>query len=274
MSRARHDAALREVATGQSRDPFAVLGPHFDARPRHRRSRVPPGGAVDRPADRRDRRPAADDAASTRRAVRDLVEPQVGPGDAPDYRLRITFPGDHVVEIDDPYRYGRVLTDFDLHLFGEGTHHRVFEKLGAHRIRSGSTTGVHFAVWAPNADRVSVIGDFNGWDGRVHPMRLAGAQRGLGDLHSRPAGRREVQVRDPDRATARCCRRAIRSASRSRCRRRRASVVRDISRYAWRDGEWMATARASAAAGSTGRCRSTRCISGRGRACRRRAIGS
>ena len=65
-----------------------------------------------------------------------------------------------------------MLSDFDLHLFGEGTHLRIFEKLGAHRIRVGSTTGVHFAVWAPNADRVSVVGDFNGWDGRVHPMRL------------------------------------------------------------------------------------------------------
>jgi 1,4-alpha-glucan branching enzyme len=84
----------------------------------------------------------------------------------------MTFPGDHIVEIDDPYRYGRVLTDFDLHLFGEGTHLRIFEKLGAHRIVIGSTTGIHFGVWAPNADRVSVIGDFNGWDGRVHAMRL------------------------------------------------------------------------------------------------------
>src|SRR5207244_5119130 len=90
----------------------------------------------------------------------------------PDYRLRITFPADHIVEIDDPYRYGRVLTDFDLHLLGEGTHHRAFEKLGAHRITVGATAGVHFAVWAPNADRVSVVGDFNGWDGRVHAMRL------------------------------------------------------------------------------------------------------
>ena len=82
------------------------------------------------------------------------------------------MPDDHALEFDDPYRYGRILTDFDLHLFGEGTHQRIFEKLGAHRISVGSTTGVHFAVWAPNAQRVSVVGDLNGWDGRVHPMRL------------------------------------------------------------------------------------------------------
>src|SRR5581483_8417660 len=92
----------------------------------------------------------------------------------PDYRLGVTFPGDHVLEIDDPYSYGRVLTDFDLHRFGEGTDHRAYEKLGAHRIRIGTTVGVPFAVWAPNADRVSLIGDFNGWDGRVHPMRQLG----------------------------------------------------------------------------------------------------
>src|SRR4029434_147988 len=94
------------------------------------------------------------------------------PGDQiSDYRLRITFKAGNVLEIDDPYRYGRVLTDFDLHLFGEGTHLRLFEKLGAHRIALGPTSGVHFAVWAPNAERVSLVGDFNAWDGRVHPMR-------------------------------------------------------------------------------------------------------
>ena len=78
-------------------------------------------------------------------------------------------------EIDDPYRYGRVLTDYDLYLFGEGKHTRIYEKLGAHPMTIGNATGVHFAVWAPNAKRVSVVGDFNGWDGRRHPMRSLGA---------------------------------------------------------------------------------------------------
>src|SRR5262245_51275175 len=110
----------------------------------------------------------------TKRDTAGIFEVRVprGQDGFPDYRLRITYPGDHLVEIDDPYRYGRVLTDFDLHLLGEGTHHRAFEKLGAHRMTVGATAGVHFAVWAPNADRVSVIGDFNAWDGRVHARRL------------------------------------------------------------------------------------------------------
>ena len=74
-------------------------------------------------------------------------------------------------EIVDPYQYGQVLSDYDLHLFSEGTHHRAWEKLGSHVMTIGGVTGVHFAVWAPNAQRVSVVGDFNRWDGRVHPMR-------------------------------------------------------------------------------------------------------
>ena len=94
----------------------------------------------------------------------------VHPDDASDYRLRL-HEGDRTREIHDPYAYGQVLEPFDLHLLSEGTHYRAWEKLGSHRLTIGDVTGVHFAVWAPNAHRVSVIGDFNGWDGRVHVMR-------------------------------------------------------------------------------------------------------
>lgn len=68
----------------------------------------------------------------------------------------------------------RVLTDFDLHLIGEGTHYKNYEKLGAHIMEVDGVKGVHFAVWAPNAKGVSVIGDFNHWDGKKHPMKLLG----------------------------------------------------------------------------------------------------
>jgi 1,4-alpha-glucan branching enzyme len=88
-----------------------------------------------------------------------------------DYRLRIEDEAGYVFELDDPYRYGPVLTDFDLHLLGEGTHVRAYDRLGARPITHGIRAGVHFAVWAPAAKRVSVVGDFNRWDGRVHPMR-------------------------------------------------------------------------------------------------------
>ncbi len=64
-----------------------------------------------------------------------------------------------------------LISAYDLYLFGEGNHTRIYDKLGAHLVRSEGVAGVHFAVWAPNADRVSVVGDFNAWDGRVHPMQ-------------------------------------------------------------------------------------------------------
>src|SRR5215831_6364010 len=161
------DRAIVDLIHGRNRDPFGVLGPHpedggwairaFHPAAKSIDVRLLPGGEVLR---------------MTRRHLDGLFEVHLP--ERPDYRLRITFPGDHVLEIDDPYRYGRVLTDFDVYLLGEGTHHRAFEKLGAHLVTVDGTAGVHFGLWAPNADRVSIIGDFNGWDGRVHPMRHLG----------------------------------------------------------------------------------------------------
>ncbi|MFO1074057.1 MAG: 1,4-alpha-glucan branching protein GlgB [Geminicoccaceae bacterium] len=86
------------------------------------------------------------------------------------YRLRIGWPlGDEDVE--DPYRFPPVLGDMDVYLLAEGTHQRLYDKLGAHPRSMEGVEGTAFAVWAPNATRVSVIGDFNQWDGRRHPMR-------------------------------------------------------------------------------------------------------
>lgn len=87
------------------------------------------------------------------------------------YRLRVRYAGT-VVELDDPYRHASSLGELDLHLLGEGRHWRAFEALGAHCLRLAGSDGVRFAVWAPNARRVSVVGDFNRWDGRRHPMRF------------------------------------------------------------------------------------------------------
>ena len=82
--------------------------------------------------------------------------------------------GDNVVELEDPYRFPPVLTDFDLYLLGEGTHQRLYDKLGAHPMTLDGVDGVAFVVLAPNARRVSVVGDFNFWDRRRHPMRVRG----------------------------------------------------------------------------------------------------
>lgn len=86
------------------------------------------------------------------------------------YRLRLQI-GSTTTEIEDPYRFGLILGELDLHLFGEGTHDRLYDCFGAHPQTRDDVAGVSFAVWAPNARRVSVVGDFNDWDGRRHPMR-------------------------------------------------------------------------------------------------------
>lgn len=87
------------------------------------------------------------------------------------YRLRVVWPGG-VQETEDPYRFSTVLGELDVWLLAEGSHLRPFERLGAHVREIDGVKGTAFAVWAPDAQRVSVVGDFNSWDGRRHPMRL------------------------------------------------------------------------------------------------------
>ncbi|MEO8256458.1 MAG: 1,4-alpha-glucan branching protein GlgB [Acidobacteriota bacterium] len=227
------DDALAALAKGRNRDPFAVLGPHPE----------PGGGIIIRafqPAalSMDVRLPDGKLRAMDQRSPAGVYETVV-PADVSHYRLRVEHPGDHVLEFDDPYRYGRVLTDFDLHLFGEGTHYRAFDKLGAHRIAVGTTIGIHFAVWAPNADRVSVIGDFNGWDGRVHGMRLL-----------TPSGVWEIFI--PDLRDGEAYKFEIRTAAGDLHKKsdpygfafeaspHTAALVHDTADYTWGDDEWMA----------------------------------
>jgi len=92
-----------------------------------------------------------------------------------DYSIRFDFPDGNRWERRDPYRFLPTLGDLDIHLFGEGRHRQLWKHLGAHPRTVEGIQGVAFAVWAPNARRVSVIGDFNRWDGRLFPMRGLGA---------------------------------------------------------------------------------------------------
>jgi len=95
------------------------------------------------------------------------------PKDVGAYRLRANY-GDNVVELHDPYRFPPVLSDFDLYLLGEGRHQDLYDKLGAHPMTMEGVRGIAFVVFAPNAKRVSVVGDFNYWDNRPHAMRVRG----------------------------------------------------------------------------------------------------
>jgi 1,4-alpha-glucan branching enzyme len=165
--------AVRALVTGEHGDPFAVLGPHAEA----------DGGLVIR-AFLPDARGVqvipreGGDAIPMRRAHADgFWEGQVPAPKRTEpasfvYRLRVTDGAGRTAEVEDPYRFPPSLTDLDLHLLGEGTHYRLYDKLGAHPARVSGVDGYRFAVWAPNARRVSVVGDWNVWDGRRHPMRL------------------------------------------------------------------------------------------------------
>jgi len=135
-------------------------------------------------------------------------------------------------------RSRQILTDYDLHLFNEGTHVRAWKKFGSHRIAVDGVAGVHFAVWAPNADRVSVIGDFNRWDGRAHPMRKLV-----------PSGIWEIFI--PDLPEGACYKYEVRTppghllekadpyARRFEVPPNTASIIWTERRYEWGDGTWM-----------------------------------
>jgi 1,4-alpha-glucan branching enzyme len=162
--------AFDTLAAARHADPFSVLGPHLEQGRLVVRAILPAAAAVEVV---REDEPAA---PMTKRHPAGIYEAVLeGTTTIVPYRLKVIYPGGHTAEIEDPYRFGRMLSDLDLYLFGEGSHTRLYDKLGAHILDAGGVHGVHFAVWAPNATRVSVVGDFNQWDGRVHPMRSLGA---------------------------------------------------------------------------------------------------
>jgi len=154
------------------------------------------------------------------------------------YRLRAARGGD-TWTVDDAYAYGPVLGPMDDWLIGEGTHAKLYDRLGAHAMEHEGTAGVHFAVWAPNARRVSVVGDFNAWDGRRHAMRLRHGtgvweifvpELGVGTLYKYEivgAGGELLPLKaDPVGFGA-----ELRPST--------ASIVRDTSAFRWTDDEWM-----------------------------------
>ena len=153
------------LATARHRDAFKVLGPHDGPAGRSIRVFLPGAQSVE-VLRRADRTPLGR-----------LIEGEVpglfeGPvSDASPYLLRIKWP-DAEQETEDPYSFGPLLGELDLHLFNEGRHFRLAEALGANVVTVEGVPGVRFAVWAPNAERVAVIGDFNAWDARRHAMRL------------------------------------------------------------------------------------------------------
>ena len=155
------------------------------------------------------------------------------------YRWRISEDGNEARTVYDSYAFPAVLSDFDLHLMGEGTHYNEYEKMGAHPSTIMGIAGVQFAVWAPNAMRVSVVGDFNQWDGRAHPMRNRG-----------PSGVWELFL--PELAEGAIYKYEIRPRSSqlpilksdpygfyAELRPKTGSIVARLDHHPWQDTEWM-----------------------------------
>jgi len=156
-----------------------------------------------------------------------------------EYRLRVMDSKGGISEAHDPYAFTPVLSEFDLHLFGEGKLYRTYEKLGAHPCVHQGVPGVNFAVWAPNAMRVSVVGDFNGWDGRRYSMRSRGGtgiwELFIPDLPEWEKYKYEIRPQDSEVPLLK----ADPYATQAELRPQTASVVRDVSGYQWKDAQWM-----------------------------------
>ncbi|TCJ20769.1 1,4-alpha-glucan branching protein GlgB [Rubrobacter taiwanensis] len=231
----KFDDAVRAIVAGDHPDPFSFLGMHRDAK----------GGPVVRTF-----LPGAESVEVVSRAGRPLgklrqVHPDglfAGPVEEEDrgYRLRVSYEEGGELELEDAYRFGPTLGELDVYLLGEGSHLRLYEKLGAHLTEIGGVRGVRFAVWAPNARRVSVVGDFNAWDGRRHAMRL---HPGVGvweifipGVEEGALYKYEIKGKSGELLPLKadpCGFRAERPPG-------TASIVHDLSRYEWGDGEWMA----------------------------------
>ena len=156
------------------------------------------------------------------------------------YRLKARTAGGFEWVFDDPYRFGPVLGEIDLHLLGEGTHRRLWQALGAHVMTHEGVAGTHFAVWAPNARRVSVVGPFNAWDGRRHPMRRVGGS-GVWEIFLPGVAEGALYKYEILGAHGGLLMKADPVGFGSQHPPEKASVVRDISGYGWKDGDWMAS---------------------------------
>ena len=157
---------LQRIVEARHHDPFEVLGRHLEQGKAVVRVFLPQAESA---------RLVEADAPMTRIEGTDFLVWEGDPARVPE-RYRIEWiDGAGVTHVHyDPYCFPAQLPDFDLHLFGEGRHWNAYRVMGSHLREVDGVTGVQFAVWAPNAERVSVVGDFNAWDGRAHPMRVRG----------------------------------------------------------------------------------------------------
>ncbi len=221
------------LARGDARDPFALLGPHETAGGHVIRAFLPGAQSVEA-IRRRDRHSYGELTQTHPSGLFEIPTPDDDP-----YLLRITWEGG-AHETEDPYSFGLLLSEDDLYLFNEGRLFQLADTFGAQLVTIGDVPGVRFAVWAPNASRVSVVGDFNSWDARRHPMRVR-YPSGVWELFipRLTAGERyKFNIRGPDGRTTEKADPIARWAEHAPAT---ASVVMPKVARDFQDHDWMAT---------------------------------
>jgi 1,4-alpha-glucan branching enzyme len=156
------------------------------------------------------------------------------------YRLRTIGYNEEVRQFYDPYCFLPTLSDQDLYLFNEGTDFRAYNQLGSHIRNLGGVPGISFAVWAPCAKRVSVVGDFNGWDGRYHPMRAMGAS-GVWEIFIpglREGMKYKYEIKAQDDSILM---KTDPYGAAFEPPPGNATIVREVGDFKWNDGEWLAS---------------------------------
>ncbi|HHM04573.1 MAG TPA: 1,4-alpha-glucan branching protein GlgB [Gammaproteobacteria bacterium] len=224
-------AELILIAEARHHDPFQVLGKHRVENGEQVTAYLPTAGEV----------VIADGEHPMRRlGETDFFRWQGPAGVVPErYRLRWQDSAGHPHCAFDPYCFPPQIPDFDLHLFGEGRHWHAYRFLGAHPVTVDGIKGVRFATWAPNAARVSVVGDFNDWDGRRHPMRVRGGS-GIWELFIpglSPGSLYKFELRHRD--SGRVFIKADPYAQQFEVRPSTASVVRAENTHEWHDENWL-----------------------------------
>ncbi|MBT9370939.1 1,4-alpha-glucan branching protein GlgB [Rhizobium sp. CSW-27] len=224
--------ALNALVEGRHGDPFSILGPHPVQGASIIRAFLPGAESVEI----LNRDTGHVDAKMHAIHPGGIFAAAVESGSR--YRLRIQWP-DAVQETEDPYSFDLLLGDLDLHLIGQGTHYDLGRTLGARAMEIDGVSGVRFSVWAPNARRVSVVGDFNAWDGRRHPMRLRQAS-GVWELfvpRLGPGDRYKFEI--VDRNGTVLPQKADPVARASEAAPATASIVASSQPFRWTDDEWM-----------------------------------
>ena len=166
-----------------------------------------------------------------------FFECKIDKKDLSNYQLRVKE-GDRERVIYDPYAFrSPQFTDFDLHLFREGNHHRIYEKMGAHLTEMAGVSGVYFSLWAPGARNVSLLGDFNSWDGRSHQMQKG--RTGIWELFIPGLQEGSSYKYEVKNLNGHIYEKSDPYGFQQEVRPKTASIVTNLDRYQWQDSEWI-----------------------------------